>query len=54
MEKDLATCETLPLSSKGIMCITDGPAIPPFDIAEFSRDQAYLYRIINAMKNCGY
>jgi len=50
MGKDLATCETLPLSSKGIICIADGPAIPPFNIAELSRDQAYLYRIINTIK----
>ena len=43
-------CETFPLSSGGIKCIAEGPPLPEFDVAELSHDQAYLYRIIKAVK----
>jgi len=46
----LATCESLPLSSTGIWCISDGPTLPDIDLADLSRDQIYLYKIIKPIK----
>ena len=46
----LATCESLPLSSTGIRCIPDGPPLADIDLADLSRGQTYLYKIIKAVK----
>ena len=46
----LATCGSLLLSSTGIRCIPDGPSLPDIDLADLSRDQTYLYKMIKAVK----
>ena len=48
--KALQTCESLPLSPNGIQCISEGPLLPEIDPLDLSKDQAYLYKIIQAIK----
>ena len=47
----LTTCETLPVSPNGFHCIAKGAPLPNVDVNELSRDQAYLYRIISAIRS---
>jgi hypothetical protein len=50
MQKALTTCESMPLSTKGIQMINDGDRLPEIPLDELSSDQSYLYRIITAIR----
>lgn len=47
----LATCASLPLSAEGFQLITDGDPLPEIDVSELSNDQAYLYKMITAIRS---
>jgi hypothetical protein len=49
--KALATCASLPLSAEGFRLITDGDPLPEIDVSELSNDQAYLYKMITAIRS---
>jgi hypothetical protein len=48
--KSLSSCETLPVCKRGFQAITDENSLPEIDLEEISCDQAYLYRIIAAVR----
>jgi hypothetical protein len=50
MQEALTTCESMPLSTKGIQMINDGDRLPEIPLDELSSDQSYLYRIITAIR----
>lgn len=47
----LATCTSLPLPAEGFRLITDGDPLPEIDVNELSNDQAYLYKMITAIRS---
>lgn len=49
--KALATCESLPLSDKGFQLIAEGDPLPEIDVGQLSNDQAYLYKMITAIRS---
>jgi len=48
--KALPTCELLPISETGFQSIPDGEPLPEIDLDVLSTDQAYLYKIVTAVR----
>jgi len=49
--QSLCSCEHLPVSKMGFQAITDDNPLPDIDFDEISCDQAYLYRIMAAIRS---
>jgi hypothetical protein len=48
--KLLPSCELLPVSKTGFQAITDDVTLPDIDYDDISSDQAYLYKMIKAIR----